>query len=114
MQSAFFSDEYKSVNVDVGHINKNIDLAKSYGVRLKADAFPALTVLDSAGMVIANTNASSLRPDADPTGIDALKVAAFLKSHQAPAPDAVAPFEVALKQAKQQGKIVFVWFSAPW
>jgi thioredoxin 1 len=110
----FFSDEYKSVNVDVGHLDKNLDLAKSYGVTLKADALPALTVIDAAGKVIANTNAATLRPGADPAGIDPVKVAAFLKSHQAPAPDAVAPFEAALKQAKREGKTVFVWFSAPW
>jgi hypothetical protein len=111
---AFFSDEYKTVNVNIGHMDKNINLAKSYGAKLKADALPALTVLDSAGVVIANTNAFALRPNDDPAGIDAVKVAAFLKSHQAPAPDAVAPFEAALKQAKTEGKTVFVWFSAPW
>jgi len=111
---SFFSKEYKTVKVDVGHIDKNVNLAKSYGAKLKADALPALTVLDSAGKVIANTNAAALRPDADPSRIDPVKVAAFLKLHQAPAPDAIAPFEAALKQAKTEGKAVFVWFSAPW
>jgi thioredoxin 1 len=113
-RAAFFSDEYKVVNVNVGHLDRNVDLAKGYGVTLKADALPALTVLDAAGRVVANTNAAALRPDADPAGIDPVKLAAFLKSHQAPAPDAVAPFEAALKQAKMEGKTVFVWFSAPW
>jgi hypothetical protein len=111
---AFFSDEYKNVNVNVGHLDRNADLAKSYGAKLKAEGLPALTVLDSAGTAIANTNAAALRPDDDPAGIDPVKVAAFLKLHQAPAPDAVAPFEAALKQAKKEDKTVFVWFSAPW
>lgn len=111
---SFFSDEYKAVNVDVGHLDRNIDLAKAYGVTLSADALPALTILDVAGKVVANTAAAAFRPEADPTGIDAPRVAAFLKQHQAPAPDAVAQFEAALKQTKNDGKTVFVWFSAPW
>ncbi len=113
-QPAFFSDEYRAVNVNVGHLDQNVDLAKSYGVTLKADTLPALTVLDAAGKVLANTSSAALRPEGDPAGIDPEKLAAFLKSHQAPAPDAVAPFEAALKQAKIEGKTVFVWFSAPW
>ncbi|MBZ5499755.1 MAG: hypothetical protein LAP85_25430 [Acidobacteriia bacterium] len=111
---SFFSDEYRVVNVDVGHLDKNLDLAKTYGVKLSADGLPALTVLDVTGKVVANTTAAALRPDGDIAGIDAPKVAAFLKQHQAPAPDAVAPFEAALKQAGKDGKTVFVWFSAPW
>jgi hypothetical protein len=111
---SFLSDEYKVVNVDVGHLDKNMNLAKTYNVKLSADALPALTLLDATGKVIANTTAAALRPDGDPTGIDAPKVAAFLKQHQAPAPDAIAPFEAALKQAKKDEKTVFVWFSAPW
>ncbi len=111
---SFFSDEYKVVNVNVGHLDTNMDLAKTYGVKLSADVLPALTVLDATGKVIANTTAAALRPEGDIAGIDATKVAAFLKQQQAPAPDAIAPFEAALKQAKTEGKSVFVWFSAPW
>ncbi len=110
----FFRDEYKTVNVNVGHLDKNIDLAQSYGAKLKTDALPALTVLDSAGVAIANTNAAALRSDKDPAGIDPAKVAAFLRLYQAPAPNAAALFDTALKQAKKESKMVFVWFSAPW
>jgi hypothetical protein len=113
-EQPFFRDEYKSVNVNVGHLNRNTDLAKSYGAKLKADALPALTVLDAAGAVVANTNAPALRPKANPAGIDPAKVAAFLKTHQAPAPNASALFETALNQAKNENKMVFAWFSAPW
>ncbi len=111
---AFFSNEYRAVNVNVGHLDRNIELARSYGAMLKADALPALTVLDSVGAVIANTNAATLRSDANPSTIDAVRLAAFLKSHQAPAPDAVAQFDTALKQAQKEGKAIFLWFSAPW
>jgi hypothetical protein len=111
---SFFSDEYKVVNVNIGHLDKNLDLAQTYGVKLSADALPALTVLDESGKVIANTTAAAFRPDGDGAGIDARKIASFLKQHQAPAPNAVAEFEAALKQAKTDGKSVFVWFSAPW
>ena len=87
---SFFSHEYKVVNVNVGHLDKNLDLAQAYGVKLSADGLPALTVLDETGKVIANTTAAAFRPDGDSAGIDARKVAAFLKQHQVPAPNAVA------------------------
>jgi hypothetical protein len=113
-ESRFFSDEYKVVNVDVGRADRNADLAASYGVKLSAEALPALTVLDASGEVLANTTAAALRPEGDASGIDAAKVAAFLARHQAPAPDATAQFDAALRQAKREDKMVFVWFSAPW
>jgi hypothetical protein len=113
-EQAFLRSEYKLAKINVGHMDKNINLAKSYHAKLKADALPALTILDAAGSVVANTNASALRPGKDAAGIDPVKVAAFLKLHQAPAPDAAALFDSALNQAKNESKTVFVWFSAPW
>jgi hypothetical protein len=110
----YFRNEYKAVNVNVGHLDKNYDLAKSYSAQLRADALPALTVLDAAGTVVANTNASALRPEKDPAGIDPAKVAAFLKLHQAPAPNVAALFEATLNQARNESKMILVWFSAPW
>lgn len=109
----FFSDEYKPVYVDVGKADKNVDLAKAYGVTLDAAALPALTVLDQKGKVVANISSRDLAA-ADGTGFDSKKIAAFLTQHKAPAPDAIAPFDAAVKQAKQEGKTLFVWFSAPW
>ena len=41
-------------------------------------------------------------------------ISTFLAKHQAPAPDDTAAFNAAVKQAKHDGKVVFVWFSAPW
>jgi len=89
---SFFSDEYKVVSVSVGHLDQNMDLAAAYGVKLSADALPALTVLDGDGKILANATAASFRPAADPAGIDAPKVALFLKAHQAPFPNAAAQF----------------------
>lgn len=109
----YAADEYKVVNVNVGHLDANLDLAKTYGATLAARALPALTVLDQTGKVLAQASARDFA-GADQAAIDSDKVAAFLTSHQAPAPDAIAPFEAAVKQAKRDGKTVFVWFSAPW
>jgi len=110
---SFFSDEYKVANVDVGHLDKNLDLAKSYGVTLEAGSLPMLTVLDDQGQVLANISSKALAA-AGATGFDSAKIAAFLTQYKAPAPDAIAPFEAAVKQAKREGKTLFVWFSAPW
>lgn len=110
---SFFSDEYKPVYVDVGKADKNVDLAGTYGVKLDASALPALTVLDQKGKVVANISSRDLA-GADGAGFDAKKIAAFLTQYKAPASDAIAPFEAAVKQAKQEGKTLFVWFSAPW
>jgi hypothetical protein len=112
-RSTFFSDEYKLVTVDVGRADKNVALAASYGVTLKADALPALTVLDDHGRPVAQAPAAALMA-ADRRSIDAGKVAAFLKANQAPAPDTLAPFNAAIAEAKKTGKYVFMWFSAPW
>jgi hypothetical protein len=110
---AFFSDEFKVAYVDVGRADKNLDVAKAYGVKLDASALPALTVLDQKGKVLANISSRDLA-SADGTGFDSTKISAFLTQYKAPAPDAVAPFEAAVKQAKREGKTLFVWFSAPW
>jgi hypothetical protein len=110
---SFFSDEYKVANVDVGHLDKNLDVARAYGVKLEAGSLPMLTVLDDKGKVLANISSKQLAA-AGGTGFDPKKIEAFLTQHKAPAPDAIAPFEAAVKQAKREGKTLFVWFSAPW
>lgn len=113
-RTRYSADEYKIVNVDVGHLDRNLDLAKTYRAALKSGALPALTVLDQKGEVLANVSAPDLTSTSDPSAFDVSKVATFLTKNQAPAPDAIAPFEAAVKQAKRDGKSVFVWFSAPW
>ncbi len=110
----FFADEYRIVYVDVGHGDKNLDVAKRYQATIVADSLPALTVLDDTGKVLAQASSRALQSDSDPAAFDPEKVSAFLTRYKAPAPDAVAPFEAAMAQAKREGKYVFVWFSAPW
>jgi hypothetical protein len=112
--ASFFIDEYKVVPVNVGHGDRNLDVARQYGATIAPDSLPALTILDHTGKVLAQGAARDLLSDMDPAAFDPKKVAAFLAKYQAPAPDATAPFEAAMSQAKREGKSVFVWFSAPW
>jgi hypothetical protein len=107
----FFLLEYRPVYVNVGRADRNQDLARSYGVTIAADSLPALTVLDDAGKVVANATARDFAGAAEPS---AALFSAFLAKHQAPAPNANVQLEDALKQAKRDGKLAFVWFSAPW
>jgi hypothetical protein len=109
----FFSDEYKVVNVDVGHADKNLDVANAYGAKPAAGALPYFTVLNNAGKPIAGASALDMAGD-DAAALDPKKLAVFLAAHQAPPPDAAPPFRAALSQAKKDGKYVFLWFSAPW
>lgn len=111
---ALFSDEYKVVFVDVGRGDRNVDVAKKYGATIAPDSLPAVTILDHTGQVLAQGASRDLQSDTDPAAFDPKKVSAFLLKYKAPTPDAVAPFEAALGQAKHDGKSVFVWFSAPW
>jgi hypothetical protein len=108
-----FSDEYKVGYVNVGQADKNVELAKKYGVTLSTATLPALTILDQKGEVLANLSGADLAP-ADGTGFDSKKLSAWLTQHQAPQPNATAQFEEGLKQAQREGKTLFVWFSAPW
>ena len=111
---SYFSDEYKVVPVNVGHGDRNLDVARQYGATIAPDSLPALTILDHTGKVLAQGVARDLLSDTDPAAFDPKKVAAFLAKYQSPAPDARAPFEAAMSRAKREGKSVFVWFSAPW
>ena len=109
------SNEYRYIRVDVGHLNKNQDLAATYGVKLAAGALPHLTVLDKQGTVLAQQPSQPLSAaPGGPTVYDPEKIAAFLKQHQV-APVAADPLlGAALAEATRDGKYVFLWFSAPW
>jgi hypothetical protein len=108
------SDEYRIVYVDVGHADRNLDLAKKYGAAISAGALPAFTILDDEGKVLAQSTSAALQSDVDPAFLDPKKVGSFLETYKAAVPDAVAPFEAAMGRAKREGTQVFVWFSAPW
>ena len=113
-KTRFDGIEYHVVSIDVGKLDRNLDLARRYGVELADASLPMLTVLDEHGKVVTQAAASDFMSPGKPGVFDPAKVAAFFTLHQAPAPDATAPFETSLKRAKTEGKLVFVWFSAPW
>jgi hypothetical protein len=108
-------DEYRVVYVNVGHLDKNQDLAHKYA-QLASDALPHVTVLDSNGNVITQQSSREFaaKPGAQ-TPFDSAKIAAFLAKYRAAAPPPAGPiFKAALEQGKREGKTIFVWFSAPW
>jgi hypothetical protein len=109
------SNEYRYVRVDVGRLDKNLDLAAVYGAKLSAGALPHLTVLDKQGAVLAQQPGQTLAATpGGPTAYDPEKIAAFLKQHQVAAVAADPLLSAALTEAKREGKYVFLWFSAPW
>ena len=112
-KASYFSDEYKLVYVDVGHLDRNLDLAASYGVKLETGSLPYLLVLDRNGKVLDRASAADLSTSGAP-GLDSKKLAALLAKNRAPAPEAEPAFKAAVSQAKKDGKYAFVWFSAPW
>jgi hypothetical protein len=110
----FFSDEYKVVYVDVGHADRNLEVAAAYDTNPSAASLPAFTVLDAAGKVVGRSTAADF-VGADPISLDPKKFAAFLTAMQAPPPPDPEPLlREALDQAKKDGRYVFLWFSAPW
>jgi hypothetical protein len=112
--SPVFSNEYRLVQVDVGKADTNLDLAVAYGVKLSAESLPVLTILDEAGKLVVTAPATDFLRKTDPQALDADAIGTFLTKHHAIAADPNAQFDAAVKQAKAQDKLVFVWFSAPW
>ena len=101
--------EYDVVLVDIGRMNKNIDLAKEYGAELKG--VPYLTVLGADGKPLANQETGVLEkgPAHDPK-----KVMDFLTKHQAPYKTAEEILSAGLAEASRAEKKVFLHFGAPW
>lgn len=107
--------EYDIVHIDIGHFDKNIDLAASLGADLKANGVPFLTVLDADGKPVANQETGSLEAPDDPDAShDSAKLMAFLTEHQAEYMSATVILDDALAQAREQDKLAFVHFGAPW
>ncbi len=108
--------EYQVVRVDIGHMDKHMDLVAKYGATLKESGVPFLTVLDEDGKVLANQETGSLeKPQGvEPKGHDVSKVMAFLTAQQAPAMKADEVLGKAVAAAKAEGKLVFLHFGAPW
>jgi len=112
--------EYQVVLVDIGHFDKQMDLADQYGAELKKSGVPYLTVLGADGKVIANQETGALEKKASegepaPTpGHDPAKVLAFLKQQEATHLQADAVLAEARESAKASGKRVLVRWGAPW
>jgi thiol-disulfide isomerase/thioredoxin len=112
--------EYDVVYIDVGQLNKHMELAEKYGADLKKGGLPYLTVLDADGKAIANQETGPLEMPHDPATAgsklahDPKKVMEFLKKNQAPAQEAQAVLAAALAKAKAEDKKVFLHFGAPW
>jgi len=108
--------EYDVVHVDAGKDDKNMDLIKSYGAEAATKGFPYLTILDRDGKVVANQDSEAFEKRAQDVsaGHDAKALLEFLTKNQAPAQDAGKLVEAGIANAKQEGKLVFLHFGAPW
>jgi len=106
--------EYEVVLVDMGRMDKHVDLAEKYGAALKTGGLPYLTVLDENGTVVVNQETGSLERKGDgPPSHDPALVLAFLKRHQAIAPKAEDVLAAGTATAATEGKRVFLHFGAP-
>jgi thiol-disulfide isomerase/thioredoxin len=104
--------EYDVVYADIGHFDKNMDVAKGYGAEIKG--VPFLTILAADGSVLANQETGSLERGAGQPGHDPAKVLAFLTEHQASYRAAADVEREALAAAGKDGRRVFLHFGAPW
>ncbi|MBI3819015.1 MAG: thioredoxin family protein [Planctomycetes bacterium] len=111
--------EYDVVMVDIGHFDKNAELAKSLGAEMKVvmAGAPFLTILDGEGKPIVNQPTDPLELTKDEKGypghnID--KVLEFLKSNETKPLAAENVLKSALADARKSEKTVFLHFGAPW
>lgn len=109
------SYEYDVVLLDVGKRDKHMDLALKYGVDLKEEGIPYLTILDSGGKVLANQETAGFETKIDgQDGHDAKRIVELLKKHEAQPWKAETLLADALARAKAEDKRVFLHFGAPW
>jgi thiol-disulfide isomerase/thioredoxin len=107
--------EYDLVLVDVGHADKNLELAKKYEADFGNQGLPFLTVLDGDGNVVVNQETEALEEKVkDVQEHDAAAVLEFLTLHQATAPAAADVFADGMKEAKASGRLLLLHFGAPW
>ncbi len=107
--------EYDLVLVDVGHADKNLELAKKYEADFENQGLPFLTVLDADGKVVASQETEALEEKAkDVQAHDPAAVLEFLTTHQATAPAAADVFADGMKEAKASGRLLLMHFGAPW
>jgi thiol:disulfide interchange protein len=107
--------EYETVRVDVGRVDRNLDLARELGANLKMFGLPFLTVLDDNGKPVINRETGTLEADDEKNPrYDTERIARFLKANQAPALKADDLLAAGLERARSDGRKVFVHFGAPW
>lgn len=107
--------EYDLVLIDVGRFDKNVELAAEYEADFKKHGLPYLTVLDADGNAIANQETGSLEAKGEGAkGHDPKAVLDFLTAYQAPYLGAESILATGLKTAKEEDKLVFLHFGAPW
>lgn len=107
--------EYDVVLLDVGRLDKHVDLMNRYGVDLSQAGIPFLTILDSAGRVLANQETASLElQDKQAKAHDPRKVFDLLQRHRATYLAAEDVLAAGLLEAKRVEKRVFLHFGAPW
>jgi thiol:disulfide interchange protein len=107
--------EYVVVNVDIGKMDKNLDLASKYQAKL-GKGIPYLTVLAADGKVLANQETESFETKAEDgtKGHDPKKLQDFLAKHQAEPLNAEDVLKAALDRAAKTERGVFLHFGAPW
>ncbi|NKZ02414.1 thioredoxin family protein [Actinomadura latina] len=70
---------YHVVSIDVGQFDRNLSVARKYGLNLQTSGIPALVVVSSGGKVKTRTNDGSF---ANARSMKPAQVAAFLKRWQ--------------------------------
>jgi thiol-disulfide isomerase/thioredoxin len=107
--AATLKSEFEYVLVDVGRMDKNMDLVAKYGVELKS--IPYLLVLDGDDKVVVRQPTEPLE---EGKAHSSAAIAKFLDAHKAPPVDAAKVVADALARAKAEDKLVFLHFGAPW
>ena len=110
--------EYRVVHVDIGHMDKNRELAKRFEAAFTGGV-PYLTVLDADGKVLKNQRTDVFETkNADgkegKNGHDPVKLLAFLKDLEAKPLVAEEVMKTQLEAAAKSDRLVLLHFGAPW
>ncbi len=103
--------EYQRVYADVGHFDRQLDIAAAYNVDLKKEGLPFLTFLDADGKLLWNQETGTLEKGQE---YDRERLLALLTKHKAEPRDAEKVLSEALAQAKQDDRRILLHVGAPW
>jgi thioredoxin-related protein len=104
--------EYDLVTIDVGKMDKNLDLVKQYKAAL-GEGLPYLTILDGDGNVLVNQRTDVFETKGE-KGHDGKKLLEFLTRYEAKPLVAAKVLQTGLDQAAKTDRLVFLHFGAPW